>query len=344
MMKLRYLWVPFIMIVLTLSACKDKEIPIETTSDDTADQDQATDLGNVDKEIKKYRGKADKYLSIDIDDVMKHQNQAMQAVKKAQNMDVGEEQYKVFVNEAIPNAKKAAKEAESLQSESNPKDLDKLQDKFVTPLDTFVKLLERKADSLVADTQQKKDQLRKEYKKYAKQYVNELSTFYDQLQTVADKYQIDLNWDDVKPLKEQINDLLDIANFLHMADDHLEEFISFHENAIDKLHDLIENSETTPDPDSIQKIKEDLFSDFDHLFQGDWDEQLDRKQTEESVDQLKKTVNEQLDALKEHKQGIDHDKKKRMEKARNKNKQSKKDMEQLHDHLQDFKLELEKNK
>src|SRR5699024_8239153 len=130
---------------------------------------------------------------------------------------------------------------------------------------------------------------------------------------------------------------LDIAEFLHLANDQLQEFISFHEKAIDNLRDVIKNNESGPDHEDVQKITEDLFPELDHLFQGDWDEQLDQKQIKTSIDQLKEGMHDQVEALREHKQGLEQDEQERLEHARKKYEQSKQEMEKLHDHLKDVK-------
>jgi hypothetical protein len=343
-MKLRYGLVALVTVLLLLSACEDN-IPMKTSGGDTGSvQDQSNDTQkNIDKKIEKERDKMKQYMNDDVNEVIEHQNKAMETFKKAQRMDTDKEQYEIFVNETLPEAKKALAEAKALKHDSNPKDLDQLEDKLIQPLHTFVSMLEYRVDALKATSEQKKKQLEETFEQHAKQYVEEMKAYYEKLDSIAKKYNLDINLDNLKRLKEQIEQTIEIAGLLHHTGENLKQLAIFQDEALNALQQLVEN-DSKPVNDKVEKWKENLLPQLDSFFDKDDGKEIDWKQLDESIDQLKKATKAKLDALETRKEGIDKNDSELIEQSREKYKVYEKELDDFHSNLEDAKSKIDQLK
>lgn len=342
--KLRYVWIALVAITLLLSGCKDN-IPVEnfegqSESDDNSSKEKRQ---NIDKEIEKEREKIKDYMDTDMDEVIEHQNKAMEALEKAENMDTDKEQYEAFVNDTLPKAKQALEEAKALKGDGNPIDLVQLEDKLIQPLHTFVNMLEYKIDAMKAKTEQEKQQLEKNVEKYSEKYVKEIKAYYDKLEAMGKKYDLTIHLDNLKGLKEQIERTLEIAKLLHISGDNLKQLVAFQQEALNALHDLVEDH-SNPDRERIKKWKENLLPDLDSILDRDEDREFHRDQLSDSFDQLKKATKESLDALELKKEGIDQNDKNLIEKSDKKYKKYEKEMDTFRSNLEDAKSKIDEIK
>lgn len=343
-MKLRYVWIALVAVTLILSGCKDN-MRIETSDDQTeTDNDKSKDIQqNIDKKMKKERDKIKQYMDSDMNEVIAHQNKAMKSFEKAENMDTDKEQYEVFVNETLPEAKKALEEAKALKGNADPKDLNQLEDKLIKPLDTFVNMLEYKVDAMKAKTEQEKKQLEEKFEELGKKYVEEIKAYYDKLEAIGKKYDLNINLDNLKVLKEQIERTLEIANLLHVSGENLKQLFAFQQEAVNALHDLVEDR-SNPDRERIENWKTNLFPQLDSILDENEDKEINREQLGDSLDQLKKATKENLDALEMRKEGIDKNDKDLIEKSDEKYKAYEKEIDTFRSNLEDAKSKIDELK
>ena len=343
-MKLRYVWIALVAVTLILSGCKDN-MRIETSDDQTeTDNDKSKDIQqNIDKKMKKERDKIKQYMDSDMNEAIAHQNKAMESFEKVENMDSDKEQYEVFVNETLPEAKKAFEAAKALKGNADPKDLNQLEDKLIKPLDTFVNMLEYKVDAIKAKTEQEKKQLEEKFEELGKKYVEEIKAYYDKLETIGKKYDLNINLDNLKVLKEQIERTLEIANSLHVSGENLKQLVAFQQEAVNALHDLVEDR-SNPDRERIEKWKTNLFPQLDSILDENEDKEMNREQLGDSLDQLKKATKENLDALEMRKEGIDKNDKDLIKKSDEKYKAYEKEIDTFRSNLEDTKSKIDELK
>lgn len=340
-MKLRYLGIALFIIVLTLSGCKDN-VPIETSDDGSETENgQSKDIQQkVDKEIEKERDEIKQYMNGDMNEVVAQQNKAMEAFEKAQNIDSDKDQYEVFVNETLPATKKSLQAAKALKGNANPEDLDQLEDKLIKPLQTFVNMLEYKVEAMEAKTEQEKRQLEEKFEEYAKKYIEELKAYYNKLQAIGEKYDLDIDLDNLKVLKEQIQRTIEIAESLHISGDHLKKLITFQQGALNALDQLVGEHDSW-DKEQTGKLREDLFPELDKLFDRDEvDEKVDREKLDESFKQFKKATKDNLNALEMRKEGMDKDDKELIEKSHEKYKTYEKEIDKFRSNLEEVKSKI----
>ncbi|MBM7599241.1 outer membrane murein-binding lipoprotein Lpp [Virgibacillus halotolerans] len=343
-MKLRYVWIALVAVTLILSGCKDN-MRMETSDDQTETvNDKSKDIQqNIDKKMKKERDKIKQYMDSDMNEAIAHQNKAMESFEKAENMDSDKEQYEVFINETMPEAKKALEAAKALKGSADPKDLDQLEDKLIKPLDTFVNMLEYKVDAMKAKTEQEKKQLEEKFEELGKKYVEELKAYYDKLEAIGKKYDLNIDLDNLKVLKEQIERTLEIANLLHVSSENLKQLVAFQQEAVNALHDLVEDR-SNPDRERIEKWKKHLFPQLDSILDENEDKEMNREQLGDSLDQLKKATKENLDALEMRKEGIDKNDKDLIKKSDEKYKAYKKEIDTFRSNLEDAKSKMDELK
>ncbi|WP_029271011.1 V-type ATP synthase subunit I domain-containing protein [Virgibacillus alimentarius] len=339
-MKLKFIWISLMSAMLILSGCEDKEIPIETTSEDTNSAQSESNQKDIDDHLEEERDKINQYMNINMNDAIEHHNKAMEAIDKAQNMDIEKEQYEVFINEVLPEAKKALRDAKSLKANSNPKDLDQLEEKLVKPLNTFVNLLEYKGELMKTKSEQKKKELEKVYEEHVKKYMEELKSYYDKLEAIKKKYNLDFNLDNINVLKEQIKRTIEIAEYLKVSSKHLKELIAFQQEALNALHALIKNQSTSGNK-LTEKFTESLFPELEKILDRDRTQNLNPEKLSESIDQLKEATENNLEALEMRKKGIDNNNTELIEKSREKYKEYEEKIDEFRSNLEDAKSKID---
>ncbi|MDY0396150.1 hypothetical protein RWE15_19565 [Virgibacillus halophilus] len=137
-------------------------------------------------------------------DAITAQNKASTALSKAKKLKSGKEQTALMLQEALPQAKQALKDAKTFKAGQQPKELQLLQSKLIKPLETLKRATEAQVQAAQSEIKRDKQELQREADELTESYLEQLKNFHQELEKLNQQYDLQADWKTLELLKRQL--------------------------------------------------------------------------------------------------------------------------------------------